>query len=233
MIRNHVSDSRGGWQCIPALEGVGLWAALHGVAIPKQDGVWWEKHGPVWTTLFWGRDGRQCQYSRGFFFSHLVAALWPHRLRQCLNMARHSSFPPFSGSRLLDVFPDQWKKSNSKTIFGNKISLQNSICLGRGGTSGWTCYSLPWFGFWCIYSGWRLELDGDSFWGKYLHEAISNFYPIFSTPYLKFCLWLEKNFMLSFLMHNEMIEESNRLTEINNFSQSSIKLTQIVFAPQQ
>lgn len=34
-------------------------------------------------------------------------------------------------------------------------------------------------------------------------------------------------------MHNEMIEESNRLTEINNFSQSSIKLTQIVFAPQQ
>lgn len=34
--------------------------------------------------------------------------------------------------------------------------------------------------------------------------------------------------MLNFLMHNEIIEESNRLTEINNFSQSSVKLTQIL-----
>lgn len=97
VIRNHTSDSRGGWQCIPASEGVGLWAALHGVAIPKQDGVWWVKHRPVWAIILWGRGGRQCQYSRKLILSHLLAALWPHRLPKCLNMARHRSFPSFSG----------------------------------------------------------------------------------------------------------------------------------------
>lgn len=39
--------------------------------------------------------------------------------------------------------------------------------------------------------------------------------------------------MLSFLMQNEIIEESNRLTDTNNFCQSSIKLTQILLATEQ
>lgn len=39
--------------------------------------------------------------------------------------------------------------------------------------------------------------------------------------------------MLSFLMHNEITEESNRLTERNNFSPSSIKLTQVLLATEQ
>lgn len=156
VVRNHVSDTRGGWQCIPASEGGALWAALYGVAIPKQGGVWWEKHRPVWAVILWGRDGRQCQYSRQFILSHLVAALWPHRLPQCLNMARHRSFPSFQWIQTPGCLPRAVKKI-SETVFGNKISLQNSICLSQEGTAGWTCYSLPWFGFWCIYSGWDLN----------------------------------------------------------------------------
>ena len=45
---------------LPAEEGECLGAALHAGAIPKQDGVWWDKHSPAWLIILWRTVGRQC-----------------------------------------------------------------------------------------------------------------------------------------------------------------------------
>lgn len=71
----------------------------------------------------------------------------------------------------------------------------------------------------CSLSLWlRLELDGDSsFWGKYLYAAIYIVYWGFSTCTESLKHNFKINFILSFLMCNEITEVSDVLTEINSF----------------